>query len=140
MVGAAVSALRVSRPGRPTVLVRDIDPWAGLTPWQRTVAEAVLARNGHQTHAAADLGASVSAVHLTVRRIAAAGVRLPASPRRGPDLRDRKGKAIPCGLPLARTGTPCGRGRGHAGGHRSLAATERVRAWQRWYDADRRAR
>lgn len=129
-----MSAIRLSHPGKPIRLIVERDPWLDLTPHQERVARAVLARRGHQTYAAHDLGVTPTAVALAVRRIRAVGVRLPDSPRRGPDLRPRKGKPTPCGQPMPRSRTSCGRGAGHAGAHRTIDAIAREAVKQSRYE------
>jgi hypothetical protein len=132
-----VSALRVSVPGRPPVLVPDVDPWTTLTPWQRRVAEAILARGGNRTYAALELGVAPNVVQCARREIVAKGVRLPESPRRGRDLRPRKGLRPPCGKPMPIAGTTCARGAGHKALCRSPQSRE---AGLRAEAAARRAR
>lgn len=131
-----MSATRAYVDGRP-VWVPDADPWTDLTPWQRTCAHAVLARQGNRTRAARDLGVSTTTVQQTVERLARKGLVLPVGKRRGPDLRPRKGTRPPCGEAIR--GGACGRGTGHAGAHRTEAYIIRARAANARYDARRRA-
>lgn len=137
MAGGVVSALRVMVDGRPT-WKPDTDPYLGLSQRTRYIIDRLRGHNGNRSRTARDIGVTVQTVQRAVRVAAAAGVRVPAAPKsgagRGPDLLPRKGLRGPCAAPLARTGEPCARGIGHAGGHRS-ALSERL---MRRTDATRR--
>ena len=84
-----MSALRIAHPGRPTELIRDVDPWAALTPRQRRVLEVVSAFNGNRSRAARFLRCSVVNVQVVLKAAARRGVEPPPIARRGPDLRPR---------------------------------------------------
>lgn len=88
-----MSALRIAVPGRPIELVRDVDPYEVLTPYQRRTLDLIRAHNGNRSRAARQLGVTVQTVQFTVRRIERRGVSVPPRARhggRGPDLAPRR--------------------------------------------------
>ena len=92
-----MSALRISVPGRETVLIPEKpDPWDILTPSQRRILQAVYSTNGNRSRAARYLGCHVTNVQIAVRRIKRVGVHVPAAPNcgagRGPDLQPRRNR------------------------------------------------
>lgn len=89
-----MSALRISRPGQPVVLIdlRD-DPEAVLTPRQRQVLLVLRSVNGNRSRAARELGVTTQHVQDVVRLCHRRGVPVPAGAagRRGrPDLSQRR--------------------------------------------------
>lgn len=134
-----MSAVRAYVDGRPVWLPESTpDPELALSMTQKRVMAALRAERWSRAAAARRLGVSTTTVQMTVYRIRAAGVDVPPGHGRGRDLRPRKGAPARCGQPVH--GSTCGRGQGHAGGHRSLMSCERDRVWQRRYDAIRRGR
>jgi len=127
-----MSALRLSQPGLPTRLIVETDPYWSLTARTRYIVDRLRGHNGNRSRCARDLGIMVQTVQRAARLAVAAGVRVPPAAKggsgRGHDLRPRKGKPEPCRGTLARSGGPCGRGRGHVGGHRSPSSEQRERA------------
>ena len=128
-----MSAVRVMVDGKPAWR-EERDPYWSLTQRQRRILDTVRGHNGNRSRAARDLGISFESVQASLRLAAANGTRVPAAPRggagRGPDLRPRRGKPVPCGAAMPVAGAPCGRGANHAGAHRTLASELRERAAQ----------
>lgn len=133
-----MSALRLSQPGLPTRLVIEVDPYWTLTARTRYIVDRLRGHNGNRSRCARDLGVTVQTIQRAARLGIAAGVPVVPAPRggagRGADLVPRKGKPEPCRGTLARSGGPCGRGRGHAGGHRSPRSVLGERVAQSRYE------
>jgi DNA-binding CsgD family transcriptional regulator len=88
-----MSAIRISVPGRPIELVRDVDPHEVLTPYQLRTLDLIRAYNGNRSRVARHLGVTPQTVQFTVRRIMRRGVAVPPRARyggRGPDLLPRR--------------------------------------------------
>lgn len=129
-----MSALRLSRPGQPVVLIPD-DPYGRLTRRQRDILQAVRSTNGNRARAARHLGISTTAVQAAMRLCAKHGAPVPAPlpSRRGqPNLHPMPVRPTTprCGFPMRYKHEPCARRAGHTPGHRtaaSLAADRRGR-------------
>ena len=88
-----MSACRIAQPGRPVELVRDVDPFAGLSQRQREILDIVRSCNGNRSRAARHLGINTAAVQAALRLAERAGAPIPQIARRGPDLHQRKRSA-----------------------------------------------